>query len=523
MLHDIAFLTTTNSAESSQIGLAVRVLRDDARRRPPAITATTTRPDMPDTAFSPPKAFSPAPGPRGHFLLGNLPDFRHRPLELMASWHATYGDIVRFRLGPRVFHMVNHPELAQRTLIDEPDTYVKMYRADKPMGLSLALGQGLVTSRGELWKRQRRTIQPMFHRSRITGMEGEIIAAGERMLRRWEDLEAGATLDIAEEMMRLALEIITRTMFSTSVLDEVDVLSPALKITLEYAAKSAQNPFLPPLWVPTSENRRFRRAKEVLDTLIQRLIRERRESDQRRGDLLDLLLEARDEATGEGMSDELIRDEALTIFAAGHETTAVALTWTWYLLGRHPEARARLRRELAEVLAGRTPSVGDLPQLRYTRAVFEESLRLYPPATGIMRAVARDAELAGHAVPGGSVIFVNICNIHRHPGFWAAADEFQPQRFLEEQEKPSHRLAFMPFGAGPRVCVGNHFALMEGTLLLAMIAQNFELELTRQAVERSLAVTQKPLGGLPIRLRKLRAGASLGESERPPSAVPAAG
>lgn len=451
-----------------------------------------------------------APGPPGHFLLGNLPDFKHRPLELMGRWQATYGDIVRFRLGPRLLHMLNHPRLAQKTLIDDTETFVKMYRPGKPHGLSLVLGRGLVTSRGELWKRQRRHIQPMFHRSSVANMESEVVEAGERMLRRWDRLESGAVLDIAEEMTQLTLEIITRTMFSTSVLDEVDVLGPALKTALQYAASSAQNPFLPPLWVPTPGNLRFKRSMGILNRLIGGLIHQRRKEGQRQGDLLDLLLEARDEATGESMDDDLIRDEALTIFAAGHETTAVALTWTWYLLARHPQVHARLKQELREVLDGRQPTAADLSRLCYTRAVFEESLRLYPPAVGIMRAVERDTELEGYRLPRGSLIFVNISNIHRHPDLWEAPTEFRPERFLDERQKPPHRLAFMPFGAGPRVCVGNHFALMEGTLLLALIGQAYDLQLVSpQAVEPSLAVTQKPPHGLPMSLDRLTPAGAL--------------
>jgi cytochrome P450 len=449
-----------------------------------------------------------APGPKGHFLLGNLPELRHRPVEQMAAWHATHGEIVRLRLGHEVLHMLSHPELAQTTLIDRAETFVKMYRPGKPHGLSLVLGQGLVTSRGELWRRQRRLIQPMFHRSSVAAMEAEILGAGTKLLEDWARLPEGSVLDIGEEMMRLTLEIITRTMFGSSVLAEFEVLGPALTTALQYAAKSAQNPFLPPLWIPTPENRRFRKAMAVLDELIYRLIGERRRSGERRGDLLDLLLEARDESGRIAMDDQLVRDEAMTIFAAGHETTAVALTWTWYLLARHPQALESLHRELDEVLSGRPPAASDLPRLIYTRAIFDEALRLYPPAVGVMRAVERDTELDGYRLPGGSTVFVNIANIHRHGDFWESPEFFRPERFLDDQRKPGHRLAYMPFGAGSRACAGNHFATMEGTLLLAQIAQRFRLEqVSDRPAEISLAVTQKPRGGLPMRpLRRVEGG-----------------
>lgn len=451
----------------------------------------------------PSRAPTLAPGPPGHFLLGNLGAFTRRPLQQMSEWFDSYGDLVRFRLGTHVLHMLSHPRLAQQALIEQPELFVKTYQPEQPRGIALVLGQGLVTSSGDLWKRQRRLIQPLFHRSSVGAMEDEIIGAGERLLERWGRLGDGAVVDVGEEMMRLTLEIITRTMFSTSVLDEVHVLGPALKTALEYAAQSMQNPFLPPVWVPTPGNLRFRRAMIILHRLIDGLIAQRRQGGMRRGDLLDLLLEARDPESGEGMDEALIRDEALTVFAAGHETTAVALTWTWYLLGRHPEARARLQQELSDILGGRNPRVDDLPRLPFTRAVFEEALRLYPPAVGIMRRVTRDTHMEGCLLPRGSTVFVNIRNIHRHPGYWSDPHRFRPERFLDEAQKPAHRLAFMPFGAGPRVCVGNHLALTEASLMLALIAKAYDLEpVSQEPVEPALAVTQKPTAGLPLRLRR---------------------
>lgn len=438
-----------------------------------------------------------APGPRGLPLVGSLLDFRGDAFRTMLDWHRRYGDVTGYRLGPWRFHMLSHPALAEEVLIERQDRFIKMYEAAKPVGISLVLGQGLVTSRGELWKRQRRLMQPMFHRSRVAGFGGEIAAAARAVGERWERLGPGETVDLAHEMMRATLEVITRTMFSTSVLDRLDELSPALMTVLRYSAECMRNPLMPPLWLPTPGNRAFKRAMAYLNALIYGLIRERRDSGVRHDDLLDKLLYTQDPETGLAMDERQVRDETLTIFIAGHETTAAALSWAWILLARHPDARERLHAELDAVLGGREPGVDDLPRLAYARAVFEEALRLYPPALGLLRKATEDTELFGCRVPGNSLVFINIANIHRHAGFWDEPDTFRPERFLEGQPAPAHRLAYMPFGAGPRVCLGNHYALAEGVLLLAALARHYRLDLPPdQMVEPEITITLRPRTGL---------------------------
>jgi cytochrome P450 len=442
-----------------------------------------------------------APGPRGLPLIGSILDFRGDAFQTMLDWHRRYGDLVGYRLGPWRFHMLSHPALAEEVLIERQDLFIKMYEVAKPVGISLILGQGLATSRGELWKRQRRLMQPMFHRSRVAGFGGEIAAAGRGVVERWRRLDPVEPVNVSHEMMRATLEVITRTMFSISVLDRLGELSPALLTVLRYSADCMRNPLMPPLWLPTPGNRAFNKAMAYLDALVYGLIRERRNSGVRHDDLLDKLLYAKDPDTGLAMDERQIRDEILTIFIAGHETTAVALSWAWYLLARHPDARDRLHAELDEVLRGREPTMDDLSRLAYARAVFEEALRVYPPALGLIRKVAEDTELGGCRVPGGSLVFVNIGNIHRHAGFWDEPDAFRPERFLEGQPTPAHRLAYMPFGAGPRVCLGNHFAMAEGVLLLATIAQHYRLDLPPgQAVKPEITITLRPKGGLPMRI-----------------------
>ena len=308
-------------------------------------------------------------------LLGHLPEFKKRPLETMAGWWRQYVDALRFRLGPKTFYLFSHPDLTEDILVKQSDRFVKVYNPRRPHGLALVLGNGLVTSSGEVWKRHRRIIQPIFHRSRMAAMANRMAQVGEQRVAAWGN-QPDRTIDIAAEMMQLALEVISQTMFSTSMTQHIDRISHALQVSIKYAFDSFSNPLSLPLWVPTARNREFRSVMQFMDGLMYGLLAERRRSGVQHADLLDLLLQARDEETGKGLSDQELRDEALTIFAAGHETTANALAWTWYLLATHPEAKARFHEEVDRVLQGKTPNADDLQQLPYTRAVFDESLRL---------------------------------------------------------------------------------------------------------------------------------------------------
>jgi cytochrome P450 len=254
------------------------------------------------------------------------------------------------------------------------------------------------------------------------------------------------------------------------------------------------------LWVPTARNREFHSVMQFMDGLMYGLLSERRRSGAHRDDLLDLLLQARDEETGEGLTDQELRDEALTIFAAGHETTANALAWTWYLLATHPEAKARFHKEVDRVLHGRTPNAEDLEHLPYTRAIFEESLRLYPPAPAVHRKAAMATTVGGLSLPEGAFVLIGTYNLHRHPDFWTNPEQFLPERWLDNG-RPSSRYAYMPFGAGPRTCVGLHFASIEGPLLLALIGSRYDLELAQDKVEPYLMVTLRPRGGINMTLQ----------------------
>ena len=432
-------------------------------------------------------------------LLGHLGAFRKHPLESLSSWWRQYGDALRFQLGTRTLYLFSHPDLAEEILIKQSDRFVKVYDPQRPTGLALVLGNGLVTSSGDVWKRHRRIIQPIFHRSRMAVMADRMAQVGEQRIAAWNN-HAGGTLDIAAEMMLLALEVISQTMFSTSMTQHIDRISHALRVSIKYAFDSFSNPLMLPLWIPTPRNREFHAVMEFMDGLMYGLMAERRRTDASHGDLLDLLLQARDEETGEGLSDQELRDEALTIFAAGHETTANALAWTWYLLSTHPEAKARFHEEVDQVLQGRLPRADDLQHLPYTKAIFEESLRLYPPAPAVQRKAAAHSTVGGIPLPEGAFVLVGTSNLHRHPDFWPNPEQFLPERWLGE-ERPLSRYAYMPFGAGPRACVGIHFASVEGPLLLALIGRRYDLLLAQERVEPELMVTLRPKGGLRMMLQ----------------------
>ena len=450
---------------------------------------------MPDSV--PPFTLVDVPG--GVPLFGHLGEFKKRPLETMFRWWRQHGDALRFQLGPKTLHLFSHPDLAEAILVQQSDCFVKVYDPQRPVGLALVLGNGLVTSSGEVWKYHRRIIQPIFHRSRMAAMADRMARVGEQRIAGWSALE-GQPVDIAAEMMQLALEVISQTMFTTSMAQHIGQISRALRVSLKYAFDSFHNPLRLPSWVPTQRNREFRSVMQFMDGLIYGLLAERRRTGATHGDLLDLLLQARDDETGMGLSDQELRDEALTIFAAGHETTANALAWTWYLLATHPEAKARFHEEVDRVLQGRAPNAEDLPQLPYTRAIFDESLRLYPPAPAVQRKAATNTTVCGLPLPAGALVLVGTYNLHRHPGFWTSPDRFLPERWLDG-EQPAARYAYLPFGAGPRACVGIHFASVEGPLLLALIGRRYDLQLAQETVEPELMVTLRPKGGIRMLLQ----------------------
>ena len=439
------------------------------------------------------------PQVKGDFLLGNLRQMIASPLQAFYDWQQEYGDLVSFRLAARQFYLFSHPKLVEQALIRQSDVFVKIYNPEKPTGLALILGQGLVTSQGDLWQRQRRLMQPVFQRSNVTTLLPQMVIAGNNMLGRWRQMGEGAQVNLSGEMMRLTLEVITQTMFSTSVLDKIEQIAPSLETLLRYAARTIANPLTLPLYVPTPANRKFKQALGIIDDVIYGIIDQRRAAPWDQNDLLDMLLKARDDNSGEKMTDRQVRDEVITIFSAGHETTANLLSWTLYLLVRHPAALARLREELDRVLQGKIPDAEDLQQLVYTRAVLSESMRLRPPASFLLRKVSKDTEVDGYFLKAGRLAIFSIFNLHHHADFWPQPEQFDPERFLVSQNR---RYSFIPFGTGERICIGSHFALMESQLLLCMIIQHCDLQLLdSKEVEIEMAITLRPKGGIPVRIK----------------------
>ena len=428
-----------------------------------------------------------APGPRGNLVLGSLPAVRRDPIGVLLGAFREYGDVVRFRFGPITAHLVSSPAGVNHVLAENNKNYGKQTRGYD--ALRYLLGNGLLTSEGEFWKRQRRIAQPAFHRQRIAGFAQAMVRAAEDCAAK---LPKGEVVDVHNAMMRLTLRIVGETLLgydpSGDADDVGDALAHLLAIVNERTTRVLffKNPTL-----PTPENRRMWRAAGTLEKIVLRIIAERRKS--RGDDLLSMLMEARDADTGEAMTDKQLRDEAMTIFLAGHETTANALSWTWLLLSRYPAALRELRAELAEVLQGRSPTVEDLPRLKFTKLVLEESMRLYPPAWIIARSASGTDEIGGYSIPAGSIVFVSPYIVHRHPRLWDDPEGFDPHRF--DREPP--RGAYFPFGGGPRQCIGNGFAMMEAQLVLATLAQRVKFALVPgHPVELEPSITLRPKYGL---------------------------
>jgi cytochrome P450 len=417
-----------------------------------------------------------APGPRGHPILGSAPAIQRDIIQaLMSSWRE-FGDIVRFRVPGLSIYLVAHPDHVKHVMVDHHRNYPKVPSVDnKFKDIS---GEGLLNSSGEFWLRQRRLMQPTFHRQRIARFGTFMTECTAGMLDRWQvQAKCGEPLDMRVEMQRLSLDILAKALFASDLSREVDVIGHAVTVEFEHTFRRLQSIINLPLSLPLPGNRRFLEARRTLDEIVYRLIAERRAAAEEGGDLVSMLLQARDEETGEGMSDQQLRDEVMTMIFAGHETVSTGMTWVWYFLSMHPEVARRLGAELAEVLGGRTPTVEDIPQLRYTTMVIEEALRLYPPIWLMSRTPLVDDEIGGYAIPSGAMVFVCPYVTHRHPDFWENPEGFTPDRFAPERSVGRHRWAYFPFGGGPRKCIGDIFGLMETQLVVAMVAQRYRLDL----------------------------------------------
>jgi cytochrome P450 len=433
----------------------------------------------------------PLPGPRGRRLLGSLSDIQRDQLGFYVSC-AQYGDVVSVRLGPRRAVLVYHPDAIEEVLVTRSRDFVKSpgVRLLRPL-----LGDGLLLSERDFWLRQRRLVQPAFHRQRVAAY-GEVMTA--YAARRLGDWKEGDVLDVHEEMMSLTQAIVAKTLFDAEVSDEAHEVGTASHVLMQdFGARLGSLLQVLPSWVPTPANVRARRAIRRLDQVVYRMIAARRQSAEDRGDLLSILLHAQDADDGTGMSDQQVRDEVMTLFMAGHETTAVALSWTWYLLAQHPEVDGRLAEELYTVLGSRPPTVADLPQLKYTEMVVTESMRLYPAVYAMGRQAGTSTEVAGHPIARGVIVILPTWVVQRDPRWFEEPEAFRPERWEAERARRLPRYAYFPFGGGPRQCIGNGFAMMEASLLLAAIAQRFRLTLVPgQRVTPTPYVTLRPEPGI---------------------------
>jgi cytochrome P450 len=404
-------------------------------------------------------------------LVGSLMAYIKDPFNFNLRMLHDCGDIAKFHYGPFPVIIINAPQLAHSVLVEHTydfDRGVSVYNAFYPM-----VGRGLFTSEGELHRQQRKLLAPSFQPRHITGYADTMVAYGEQIQQDWHE---GAIIDIGEEMTRLTMSIVGKVLFDADVFTETDELGAAITTALSFVNYSLTRLFPIPINWPVPRSNRARKALAVLDSRIQKMIEERRESSVKRNDLLSVLLQSRDE-DGRGMSDQQIRDEAMTLFTAGHETTATALTWAWYLLAQHPAVYDQMIEEVDSVLQGRTPTYADLAKLPYTLQVLKETIRLYPPAYALLRTSLHDIEMEGYSIHKRQSIIISIYAIHRRAEFFPNPEKFDPERFTPENEKRLPRYAYMPFGAGPRICIGNHFALMEGHLLLATLAQHVRFDL----------------------------------------------
>lgn len=437
--------------------------------------------------------------------LGSARAMRRDPLGLLLGAAREYGGVVRLRWLAWTLYFVSSADGVQRVLQEHHQGYNKEV-VDYQI-LRRFLGRGLLTDDGDSWLRQRRLIQPAFHRQRLAGFGGLMARATTDLLARWDTLDLAEPLDVAHEMMRLTQRIVGQALFGTDLSAEtIERIGAAFTTVNTLITDFASMPF-PPLFVPTPRNRRLKEASLMLDRIVRDIIAQRRASRENkgedRGDLLSLLLVARDADTGEGMPDEQVRDEVMTLLLAGHETTANLLAWTWHLLSQHPDAERRLRDELDTVLAGAPPSVDQLAALPYTRMVLDEALRLYPPAWAITRNAVMADTLSGCAIPAGGFIMLSPYVTHRLPEYWEDPDAFEPERFKPERAAARPRFAYFPFGGGPRQCIGNNFALMEAQIALATIAQRYRARpLPGRRVEPEPLITLRPRGGLPMLLER---------------------
>lgn len=433
------------------------------------------------------------PGPPRSKLFGNLKEFSRDQLGAMERWAHEYGDCVSARFGSREIVFLNHPDLIEQVLVDLNRKFIKHYRLRQTRR---SLGQGLLTSEGSFWRDQRKLAQPAFHRERIKAYGQCMVDYAERMTALWSD---GERRDVHGDMMRLTLQIVAKTLFDAELDGQTATASAAMETLMHCFVARTGSLITPPDWLPTPLNLRVLFAIRRLERILFEIIKKRRVSGEDRGDLLSMLLRAQDEESGRSMTDQQLRDEVMTLFMAGHETTANTLSWAWVLLSRNPDVERKLHAELDAVLPDRPPCPDDLPRLKYTSNVITETLRVYPTVWMVGREALEPVEVGGRLIAKGVTVFMPQWVVHRDPRWYDDPQAFRPDRWGDGLLERLPRYAYFPFGGGPRICIGNNFALMEAVLILASIARRFRIKLAPGAAVTPLAtMTLRPARGVPV-------------------------
>jgi len=434
------------------------------------------------------------PGPKGKLIMGVMREFNRDTLGFIERCR-DFGDVVRTRFLWVQAYFLYNPADIETLLTTNARSYRKAESLRSPFFHRL-VGNGLVTSEGDFWRRQRRLAQPAFHRQRISSYGDIMVQYAQRMIANWHD---GEPRDLSRDMTRLTLEIVVKTLFNSDVSKDADHIGQVLTSLVKPFASQATVKWILDNRLPTPGHRRYFNAVSEIDRIVFRIIAERRASGSDEGDLLSMLLQAQDD-DGTRMSDAQLRDEVMTLFLAGHETTALALSWSWYLLASHPEAEKKFHAELDEVLGGRTPAVSDMPNLKYTEMIAKEAMRLYPPAYAVGREAIEETEIGGFRVPKGTQLFAFQWVTHRDPRYFDDPAAFKPERWTSESSEQLPRYAYFPFGGGPRQCIGNYFAMMEIVLLLATIGQRFRFTLSDEKVEVLPVLSLRPKSGIKVTL-----------------------
>lgn len=443
------------------------------------------------------------PGPKGNAIFGGAGDMQKNPLTFLVNMDKNYPGIANWQLLHLNLVLISDPKLIRAVLQTNQKQYIKNSAYKQ---LELLLGQGLVTSEGDLWKRQRKLIQPSFHKQSINSMFDGMLSCTNEMIDEWKASEKKSDqIDFAEEMMKITLQIIGKTMLSTDVKATAGSVNVSLSYLLKAIDHRATRALNLPLWVPVSAHLRFKKERKVLDEIIYGIINERRKTGPKNGDLLDMLMASKYEDTGEHMPDNLLRDEVMTIFLAGHETTAAALAWTFYLISQNEEVYKKLKKEINDVVGTGEITFQHMQQLKYSKACLNESMRLFPPVWAIGRRALEDNMVGDYLIKKDTDILISPYIVHRDPQYWSNPDIFNPDRWETDEVKDMDKFAYFPFAAGPRMCIGNNFALLESDIIIAKVIQNFDFKFAGKAapiVKPTLTLRVKD--GMPMKVKSVK-------------------